>query len=68
MRCPKYSVPYALSIAERSAWATNADIPLDECSNCGRIWPESDYIRLWEKYQVEGKKQSKHHNGKVFEG
>jgi hypothetical protein len=59
--------PICLGLAEPSAWARQAEIPLQECRTCGRIWAEEDSQRLWNKYQIDGKGQTRNHLGKVFD-
>jgi hypothetical protein len=44
--------PFCLGLAEEADW-----------SEGNRIWEAEHYLRLWEKYQIEGKPP----NGKVFE-
>jgi len=61
--CPK-----CLGIAQPVPWAKQAELPLQECPECNAIWMAEHYQRLWDKYQINGKRPSRNHLSKVYEG
>jgi Zn-finger nucleic acid-binding protein len=57
--------PYCLGIAEVAKWSK--DVEIHECTNCVMIWEAAHYMKLWNKQQIEGARESNGHRGKVFE-